>query len=117
NSFLLAEPTSWVLINDNKVPVYSNTAQRVTHEADIGIKLFGDPLPGNHYNLLYGPVTWIPVPGSSRSNSRIPGYSTGSPTVQDGIGVAAQAVGKTRMILLSNPKGFMPLSGSWVPYW
>lgn len=119
--FLLAQPTGWTYIDDAltmKVPVYSPHHLGVFDQADIGVKLLGHELPDGQFNLLYGPVQWMKVPGSSRSTARIPYYGTGASTIEDGIQVSAKAVGVQRTNLLVNPKGFFQLApGSWVPYW
>lgn len=120
-AFLLAQPTGWMWLDDAqtmRVPVYGRTAQTITDQADIGVKLLGDPLPGNQFNLLYGPVEWIKIDGSPRSSSRIPAYSTGASTIIDGISVSARAVGMQRTFLLTNPAGFFQTQpGKFVPYW
>jgi len=118
-AFLLAQPTGWTYIDDAltmKVPVYNTHAQLVTDEADIGVKLVGNN--GPQFNLLYGPVQWMKVPGSSSSNARIPYFTTGSSTIKDGVQVSARAVGMQRTQLLVNPTGFFQLApGQYVPYW
>lgn len=121
-AFLLAMPTGWTYLDDTltkKVPVYGTAPQVVTNEADIGVKLLGyDNQPGHQFNLLYGPIGWMPIPGSSRSSARIPYYTTSSFTIKDGVQVSAQAVGMQRTMLLVNPTGFFQLApGKFVPYW
>ncbi len=118
-AFLLAQPSGWMLIEGvGKVPVYGAPPRVVRNEADIGVKLLGDPLPGGVFNLLYGPVTWIPIPGSTRSQTRLPSYGTASFTIKDGVSVSAKSVGVTRTMLLVNPTGFFELQpGQFVPYW
>lgn len=117
---MLAEPSGWVYLDDgiSRVPVYSKGAQTITNEADIGITLLGNKIPSNEFNLLYGPFSWIPFPGSSRSTSRIPVFSTNNYSIIDGIDVEARVVGTNRTQLLVNPTGFYEIqSGMWVPYW
>lgn len=123
-AFLLAQPSGWTYLDDTltkKVPVYGTSARVVTNQADIGIELLGyDNQPGNQFNLLYGPVQWMKIPGSSRSSARIPYYSVGTSTIEDGVQVSAQAIGLFRTKLLTNPTGFTEVpagSGQWVPYW
>lgn len=120
-AFLLAQPTGWWYLDDGirKVPIYGTSARNVTNQADIGVELLGyDNQPGNQFNLLYGPVQWMPVPGSSRSTARVPYYSTGTSTIEDGVQVSAQAVGLQRTKLLTNPLGFTEVEpGKFVPYW
>lgn len=119
-AFLLAEPSGWMWIDDAqtmRMPVYSRTAQAITNQADIGVKLYGDPVAGQH-NLLYGPIEWLPIDGSSRALTRIPVFSTSASTIVDGIEVSARAVGLRRTFLLTNPAGFYEYApGRWVPYW
>lgn len=120
-AFLLAQPTGWIWLDDAqtmRVPVYSQNARTPTIQADIGVKLYGDPVGVNQFNLLYGPVEWVPIDGSPRSTSRLPVYSTGASTIQDGVSVSARAVGTQRTRLLTNPAGFFEVSaGKFVPYW
>lgn len=122
NAFLLAKPTGWTYTDDTltkKVPVYGTVAQTVQEGADIGITLVGyDSQPNHQFNLLYGPVQWMPVPGTSRSQARIPYFTTGSSTIKDGVQVSAKLVGEQRTQLLVNPTGFLELEpGKFVPYW
>lgn len=120
-AFLLAQPTGWMYIDDAltmKVPVYGEPQREITNQADIGVKLLGNAIPSGQFNLLYGPVQWAQIPGSSRSRSRIPYFSTDQSTIKDGLSVSARAVGVQRTNLLVNPTGFFQLaSGVWVPYW
>lgn len=119
--YLLAQPTGWTYLDDEltmKVPVYDPQHIEPAEGADIGVKLLGNLLPSGQFNLLYGPVQWMKVPGSSRSSARIPYYGTGTSTIEDGIKVSAKAVGLQRTNLLVNPTGFFELApGQWVPYW
>lgn len=121
DAFLLAQPTGWMWLDDNqtmRVPVYGRTAQTITDQADVGVKLYGDPVGVNQFNLLYGPVEWHAIDGSSRSSARLPVYSTNASSIIDGIQVSARAVGVQRTHLLTNPVGFFQVSpGKWVPYW
>lgn len=119
-AFLLAQPSGWMYLPDGvrKVPVYGAFAQQVTNEADIGTELLGYTQPSGEFDLLYGPITWIKVPGSTRGLTRIPAFSTGSFTIKDGVQVSAQAVGAHRTLLLVNPLGFVEMNpGQFVPYW
>lgn len=120
--YLLAQPTGWMYIDDAltmKVPIYgAQHTETITTQADIGVKLLGNLLPSGQFNLLYGPVQWMKVPGSSRSSARIPYYGAGTSTIEDGVEVSARAVGVQRTNLLVNPTGFFQLApGAWVPYW
>lgn len=121
-AFLLAKPTGWTYTDDTltkKVPVYGTVAQTIQDGADIGVTLVGyDSQPNHQFNLLYGPVQWMPVPGTSRSQARIPYFTTGSSTIKDGVEVSARLVGEQRTQLLVNPTGFIELEpGRFVPYW
>jgi len=120
-SILMGEPSGWMYLDDAqtmKAPVYSQNAQTVTMEGDVGVQLFGTPKPGNEYDLLYGPVTWYKVSGFTATGSSIPTFSTDSFTIQDGIAVDMQCVGVHRNKLLTNPAGFFEIApGQFVPYW
>lgn len=120
-AFLLAQPTGWMYIDDArtmKIPVYGPAQQATTNQADIGVKLMGNTIPSAQFNLLYGPVQWAPVPGSPRSQSRIPCFNTSEFTIKDGVSVSARAIGLQRTNLLVNPTGFFEIQpGTFVPYW
>lgn len=120
-AFLLGEPTGWMYLDDAhtmKAPVYSSSAQHATVEGDIGIQLYGDPKPGDEYDLVYGPITWYKVSGFTATGSSIPVFGTSSFTVLDGISVEAQCVGVHRTKLLTNPRGFFEVQpGQFAPYW
>lgn len=119
-AFLLAEPSGWMTVDNGTkiVPIYNKAAQTVRHEADVGIRLLGYTKLSNAFDLLYGPIIWIPVPGSSHSLSRVPSYSTDVSTILDGVEVSAKSVGVSRTLLLVNPLGFFEIvPGSFVPYW
>lgn len=120
-AFLLAKPTGWMWLDDAqtmRVPVYGRADQGITDQADIGVKLYGEPVGNNQFNLLYGPVEWHAIDGSPRSQTRIPVYATNSSTIVDGVVVSARAVGSQRTYLLTNPDGFFQVSpGKYVPYW
>lgn len=116
--FLLAQPSGWILLDGKKIPVYGYNEQLTKEEADIGLDLIGHDIGTGIYNLIYGPVIWIPVPGSTRGTARIPSYATNNLTIADGINVAAKSVGRSRTLLLTNPQGFVELQPShFVPWW
>lgn len=120
-ALMLGEPSGWMYIdnaNTMKVPVYGLAAQTATTQGDIGIQLIGVPKPVEHYDLLVGQITWVKVPGSTRSTSRIPTFSVGTSTIIDDKVVDATIVGVRRTKLLSNPNGFYQMApGQFVPYW
>lgn len=117
-SQLLAQPSGWLfLTGGQKVPVYGLSAQGPTNAGYIGTHLMGPAVSGS-YNLLYGPVTWIPIPGSPLSPARLPAYGVGTYTVIDGHSIPAAMVGESRDFLLVNPTGFFEVNpGQFVPYW
>jgi len=119
SAFLLGQPTGWIDLGDGKkIPVYSTFNRIVRDQAILGTQMMGRTLPFNEFNLVYGPVTWAKIPGSSRSSTRIPTFSTSTYTVKDGIAVSAQTVGARRNNFLVNPLGFVEIEpGKFSPYW
>jgi hypothetical protein len=122
-TFLLAAPTAWIEQSGKIFPVYSETDMTIQNGPEIPTYLMGGASTNGQtggYSLIYGPVTWLPVPGSSRSTARIPGYST-TPSVktQSLSEIPTQTVGPMRVNLLTNPAGWIDLSGSGylTPYW
>ncbi len=119
-ALLLAEPSSWMWIDDamtKKVPVYNTAARVVRDEADIGDKLISNNV-GPQFNLVYGPIQWMKIPGSSKTTQMIPYFGIGTYTVMDGVSVSARSVGAHRTNLLTNPAGFIEYSPNvWLPYW
>jgi hypothetical protein len=119
--YLLALPTAWIMKDGKRFPVYG--------EADISIKT-GQELPTtlmggaslngqtSGYYVIHGPNTWLPVPGSSRSTARIPGFST-QPVRTTVPNITTNIVGAQRAYLLVNPDGWLDLdaTGYLTPYW
>lgn len=122
-TFLLAEPTAWVEQNGKIFPVYSEADMTIKNGSELPTSLMGGASTNgqtNGYYLIYGPVTWLQVPGSSRSTARIPGYSTTPvPKTQNLSQIPTQTVGPVRANLLTNPAGWADLNGSGyvTPYW
>lgn len=125
-TYMLSQPTAWIQDGDgDKVPAYTLHDQAITEDSTLPSTLCGGAsTTGNPdgFQILYGPVGWIPVPGSSRSDARIPVYSvTPTPRIATGVSkVPSRIVGNQRANLLVNPKGFkqvIPGSGQFTPYW
>lgn len=119
DAFILASPSAWIQDTEGrKFPVYAENDQEITEEGAIPTQLMGEPSTTNQYALLYGPVTWAKVPGSSRSKARIPTYTTGTPSLTAVDSISTRMVGHTRTNILVNPKGFIELNnGQFAPYW
>lgn len=117
DSYLLGAPSSWMDIAGGfRVPVYTATDQVVTTNDSITTQLMGNT--GEQQLLLYGPVDWIPIPGSTRSTARIPVYSTSAFTVGSSNTLSTSQIGQNRGALLTNPTGFTEVSpGNFAPYW
>jgi hypothetical protein len=123
NAYLLAIPSAWIEQNGKKFPVYAPSDMTVTTNAQLPTSLMGgaslNGQTGGFY-LIYGPVTWLQVPGSSRSTARIPGYQT-QPVAKTLLPeqIPTSIVGKQRGFLLTNPDGWEDLDGTGylTPYW
>lgn len=117
-AYILGKPTAWISdLTGKKLPVYSNNAQIPTLDSFIGSNILAD-LPASNYNMLYGPVTWITVPGSSGSTARIPAFGSGTSTVTNISNVSTRMVGQDRSSILTNPVGFTQIQpGLFTPYW
>lgn len=123
--YMLSQPTAWIADDQNrKFPVYSVANQTPTEDSDLPTSVCGNPSTdgtNGGYSLIFGPVNWIEVPGSSRTTARIPSFAT--TPVQRTAGVAelpTQIVGNQRANLLVNPTGFAEVvagSGVFSPYW
>lgn len=118
NAILLAQPSGWFRLPGGQiVPVYGASARQIVDVGDLGVQLMGPPVSGQ-FNLLYGPVTWLQIPNSPNSQSRIPSFGYNTYTVEDGIGLPTQTYGEQRDYLLVNPTGFIQLApGQYSPYW
>jgi hypothetical protein len=123
NVFMLSAPTAWIQdTNGNSIPAYTAQDQTVTNSGVIPSTLMGGASTNSEnsgYQVLLGPVGWMQVPGSSRSDARIPFYTSVpvSRTANTNV-LPSQIVGNQRANLLVNPKGFTQLSpGQYVPYW
>jgi hypothetical protein len=125
NVYMLSQPSAWIQDpSGNKVPAYTSVDQTITNGGDLPSTLCGgastNGQPGG-YQVLLGPVGWMQVPGSSRSDARVP-YYTSVPVARtaDTNRLPSQIVGNLRQNLLVNPKGFIemiPGSGQFTPYW
>lgn len=118
-AFLLADPSAWIADTEGrKFAVFSEPDRVITEDESLPTQLMGEPSDVNQYTLLYGPVDWLPVPGSSRSKARIPVYSTDLPTPTAVETISARMIGHTRSNILVNPKGFTEIApGKFTPYW
>jgi hypothetical protein len=122
SAYLLAAPTSWIKDGlGNTLPVYTSADQNVTNSGSMPSTLCGGQSTNGQtsgYAVLLGPVGWMPVPGSSRSDARIP-YFTSVPVERTNTqAIPSQMIGNQRQNLLVNPKGFTQLApGQYVPYW
>lgn len=121
--YLLSQPTAWVQDSSgNKVPAYTTQDQQVSNSMSLPTTLCGNQNAQLNQNLLIlGPVQWLPVPGSSLSDARIPAFSA-IPTARTAAlsELPTQIVGNLRQNLLSNPTGWTeitPGSGLYTPYW
>jgi hypothetical protein len=122
-TFLLAAPTAWIEKYGKIFPVYSQTDTAIKSGPELPTTLMGGASTNgetNGFALIYGPVQWLPVPGSSRSTARIPGYAA-MPVLKTQLlsEIPTITVGPMRANLLTNPAGWIDLSGSGylTPYW
>lgn len=122
-AYLLAAPSSWIEQDGKKFPVYTTTDMTVTTSSSLPTTVMGGPsLNGqaNGYYVLYGPVSWVQVPGSSRSSARIPAY-TAQPTAKTVLlqQIPLAMVGTARANILVNPDGWEDVdnTGLLSPYW
>jgi hypothetical protein len=117
-AYILGKPSAWIFdASGKKLPVYSNNAQIPSVDIAIGTNVLAN-LPASNYNMLYGPVTWITVPGSSGSTARIPAFGSGTATATKLTTIGTRMVGQDRSSILTNPLGFTQVSpGLFTPYW
>lgn len=126
--YLLASPNGWMEdVDGDLIPLYDGVTVRApTVDTFVPTSLIGGDsttgvdLDPAGYTLLYGPVTLVPVPGTTAS-TRIPVFPS-TPVLRTGNTnfVTSRILGSTRSFLLVNPKGFKPLNGDAtkiVPYW
>lgn len=122
-AFLLAAPTAWVELDGKRFPVYAQGDQSVKTGSELPTSLMGNPSTNgqtNGFRLIYGPVHWLPVPGSSRSTARIPGFAAQPvPKTVALSQIPTSIVGLQRAYLLTNPDGWQDFdaSGYLTPYW
>ncbi len=123
--YLLSQPTAWIMDGQNRrFPVYSGPNQLPTEGSDLPTSVCGNPSTDSTtggYSLIFGPVNWIQVPGSSRTTARIPSFTTVPVERTAGLSeLPTQIVGNQRANLLVNPTGFAEViegSGVFSPYW
>jgi hypothetical protein len=122
-TFLLAQPTTWIEQNGKIFPVYAAEDMAINNGPNLPTSLMGGASTNGQtsgYYLLYGPVTWLQVPGSSRSTARIPGYATTPVAKTLSLSeIPTQTIGPVRANLLTNPAGWIDLDGTGyvTPYW
>jgi hypothetical protein len=122
-TFMLAQPTAWIEQNGMIFPVYGATDMAIQNFPNLPTSLMGGPSTNGQtsgYSVLYGPVTWLQVPGSSDSTARIPGYATTPVAKTQSLAeIPTQVVGKFPTNLLTNPAGWADLTGTGylTPYW
>ncbi len=126
NVYILGQPTGWFQDSDgDTIPAYGTADQTITNSGTIASTVCGtiatSTTPSDGYSLIFGPVGWDIVPGSPRSDARVP-YFTSVPTERTAAlsELPAQMVGVGRQQMLVNPKGFKELvsgSGHYVPFW
>ncbi len=120
--YLLASPSSWMMINGLTIPVYAATEQTPVDGPEIATSVMGPgaALPAGEYQLLCGPVEFLEVPNSSRTTARIPGYATAPIPKATNLGqVPTLMLGTSRDYILANPDGFADVTGTGylTPYW
>jgi hypothetical protein len=123
-AFLLSAPTSWFLQNGRKYPVYSTTDQTETTAGSLPSTIMGGPSTNGQtdgFAILYGPVNWQTVPGSTIGNAKMPSY-TAIPVLKtvNLNEIPLGIVGQQRENLLVNPDGWdntISGNGQYVPYW
>jgi hypothetical protein len=123
--YILAQPTGWFQDQDgDMIPAYGTTDQTITNSGLVPSTVCGGPpvgTPSDGYSLILGPVGWDLVPGSPRSDARVP-FFTSVPVERTAAlsQIPSQMVGVARQQMLVNPKGFKELvsgSGHFTPYW
>jgi hypothetical protein len=103
--------------------VYGASDQEIQNVPNLPTSLMGGPSTNGQtdgYYVLYGPVTWLQVPGSSDSTARIPGYATTPVAKTQSLSeIPTQVVGNFPANLLTNPAGWADLTGTgyMTPYW
>ncbi|QRE00333.1 hypothetical protein [Burkholderia phage BCSR5] len=121
--YLMGSPSSWIVDSDGDlIPVYGEGFQTTPSSGmELPTRVMGigpdDVVTG--YRLLYGPVTWNPVPGSTKSKARIPVYGQVPVQVKQPT-IPTRIMGPIRSMVLANPSGFKPApggQGGYVPYW
>jgi hypothetical protein len=127
--YILAAPSAWIEDADgDKIPVYTTLDQQVSEAPSLPTTLMGGQstlgagnLSPAGFTMLLGPTTWIKVPGSSRSQARIPVFSSVPvPRIARQNATPSRMIGNLRGNILVNPKGFKEFvtgSGQFYPYW
>jgi hypothetical protein len=123
--YMLGQPSAWIEdATGDSIPAYLIQDQQVVEGPTLPTTLCGGASTtgdASGYQVLYGPVGWIPVPGSTRSTARIPVYTT-IPTARtvDVDHIPSSSIGSLRANFLVNPRGFKELiagSGQFTPFW
>lgn len=121
--YILSQPTAWIQSPSGKtVPAYTTQDQTLTQTPQMPTTFCGnDPATEGQVTMIFGPVQWIEVPGSSRSDARIPVFSSVPVARTAALStLPTQIVGNQRGNLLCNPDGWTEMnagSGLWTPYW
>lgn len=123
--YMLSQPTAWIQDgNGDAIPAFDSADQQISEGPDLPSTLCGGASTDGQidgYSVLFGPVGWDPVPGSTRSDARVPYYTTIPVARTAGLSaLPSQIVGNQRTNLLVNPKGFKEMvsgSGHFTPYW
>jgi hypothetical protein len=122
-TYLLSQPTAWIEGTDgHKIPAYTAQDQTLTENGTLPLTFCGNqPSSDAQVLMIFGPVQWIPVPGSSRSDARIPVFSSVPvPRTAALSSLPTQVVGNLRGNFLCNPSGWtevVPGSGQYTPFW
>lgn len=121
STYMLASPTSWIIQGNKKFPVYSPHDQQITNGSDVPTTVMGGASTNGQasgYRLVWGPVTWVQVPGTDPGTSMVPGYSV-MPIQSSSTVLPTVMVGSQRQYILTNPAGFADIgnTGYLTPYW
>jgi hypothetical protein len=115
-TFILAQPSAWIEKNGMIFPVYAESAMAIQNSPNLPTSLMGGASTNGQtdgYSVLYGPVTWLQVPGSSDSTARIPAYATQPVAKTVALSeIPTQTVGAFTANLLTNPDAWIDLDGT-----
>jgi hypothetical protein len=122
-AYILSQPTAWIMdASGKKIPAYTSQDQQLTNDTSLSTTFCGnEPASQDQVMMIFGPVQWIQVPGSSRSDARIPVFSSVPvPRTAALANLPTQVVGNLRGNFLCNPTGWTEVvagSGKYTPYW